>query len=672
MATSVSRHGITWFFDDDYEVGQYANGDYWVVGPVTIVNINPLSIVDEFSRTLNGSMINPINQKIQGYDSATYGPYGPAWDPDLNVGRPGGNTLSASNPLVVPVNSSLVSSGSHPTAGQRPQLVDLAILTVIATPPASGSFRPPPYGTNKTPLANVSQLDFSFLPQLDAVPATPNLTTVTGGFERFWNEQDTNWTGRYLHASNNQPDYGRDINVRVNEGTLSLCLNYSIEQKYTLLLRMTQIGLDIYGALIYNGAVWPENGAHNPGRKTMMLLAGRALNDSAILAQCDASNYFGFAEERQTWILTEADVGRAVAAPRETYLAEDVGLPEWGITHYSTPSRDDRRWNASYRDVNGGVFLGSALAIRLFGLRTTWNWPPFFQYTDRYWENVKNLPTGGGNSVRAFVHQMFAAYRALEGNLPPPSNQVTIPYFTPPDPVFLNQVQVSIATGTSGASIYYTTNGTDPTTSSTLYTGPFVLTATTTVKALGVKAGMDDSAISSWTYFANGFTNDDVWTNVFMDTWDAAVRVEWDATPEFSPIDSVFGCSRLAATSFQGLATIARFNINGFIDARNGGAYQAATVVPYVGGQTYHFRMDINIISGSYNLYVTPPADTEKSIALFYLFRTEQVNTPNVSYINALSNNGLTEIENITITQLGGISNFKERLRRGVISRRRL
>ncbi len=42
---SIEQFGITWTFDSDYECGQFANGDYWVVGPVTIVSIDPPSKV---------------------------------------------------------------------------------------------------------------------------------------------------------------------------------------------------------------------------------------------------------------------------------------------------------------------------------------------------------------------------------------------------------------------------------------------------------------------------------------------------------------------------------------------------------------------------------------------------------------------------------------------------
>ena len=40
-ATSVSQYGITWTFSADRPTGQFVNGDWWVVGPVTITNITP-------------------------------------------------------------------------------------------------------------------------------------------------------------------------------------------------------------------------------------------------------------------------------------------------------------------------------------------------------------------------------------------------------------------------------------------------------------------------------------------------------------------------------------------------------------------------------------------------------------------------------------------------------
>lgn len=63
-------------------------------------------------------------------------------------------------------------------------------------------------------------------------------------------------------------------------------------------------------------------------------------------------------------------------------------------------------------------------------------------------------------------------------------------------------VEVTLTTATTGADIYYTTDGSTPTTSSTKYTMPFNLEAndtggkTITVKAIGIKSGYTNSAVA--------------------------------------------------------------------------------------------------------------------------------------------------------------------------------
>lgn len=56
---------------------------------------------------------------------------------------------------------------------------------------------------------------------------------------------------------------------------------------------------------------------------------------------------------------------------------------------------------------------------------------------------------------------------------------------------------ITLATATSGAQIYYTTNGSEPTQSSTLYTGTFTLSANATVRAKAFKSGTLPSDITS-------------------------------------------------------------------------------------------------------------------------------------------------------------------------------
>ncbi|MDP4276477.1 MAG: chitobiase/beta-hexosaminidase C-terminal domain-containing protein, partial [Bacteroidota bacterium] len=56
---------------------------------------------------------------------------------------------------------------------------------------------------------------------------------------------------------------------------------------------------------------------------------------------------------------------------------------------------------------------------------------------------------------------------------------------------------VTLSTITAGASVYYTTDGTVPTASSLLYSGPLTFTDTCTVKAIAIKQGYDNSSIAT-------------------------------------------------------------------------------------------------------------------------------------------------------------------------------
>jgi hypothetical protein len=76
------------------------------------------------------------------------------------------------------------------------------------------------------------------------------------------------------------------------------------------------------------------------------------------------------------------------------------------------------------------------------------------------------------------------------------------PTFTPTPGVYGTAQTVHIADTTAGAKIYYTTNGTQPSTSSTLYSdaSPIAVNSTTTIMAIAAATGFSNSAIGTGTY----------------------------------------------------------------------------------------------------------------------------------------------------------------------------
>ncbi len=78
---------------------------------------------------------------------------------------------------------------------------------------------------------------------------------------------------------------------------------------------------------------------------------------------------------------------------------------------------------------------------------------------------------------------------------------VAAPSFSTPGGSYSGTQQVSITTTTQGASIRYTTDGTNPTAlSGVLYSGPITVNASATLTAIAYASGMIDSPISSATY----------------------------------------------------------------------------------------------------------------------------------------------------------------------------
>jgi len=130
----------------------------------------------------------------------------------------------------------------------------------------------------------------------------------------------------------------------------------------------------------------------------------------------------------------------------------------------------------------------------------------------------------------------------------PQPGQVATPTFNPEGGSFTDSVDVTIACGTEGATVRYTTDGSDPDGSSTECTGAIHLTSTTMLKARAFMAGMADSEVASATYTI---------------TAAAAPPPGTVATPTFSPEGGTYGdWVDVTITCATGTATI-RYTTDG-------------------------------------------------------------------------------------------------------------
>lgn len=74
------------------------------------------------------------------------------------------------------------------------------------------------------------------------------------------------------------------------------------------------------------------------------------------------------------------------------------------------------------------------------------------------------------------------------------------PTFDPAGGTYIGAQDITISSATEGATIYYTIDGSTPSTSSTKYTEPITISANKTLKAIATKSGMNNSAVISADY----------------------------------------------------------------------------------------------------------------------------------------------------------------------------
>jgi len=450
LRTFVTRHGITWTFSKQEYVGYYANGDPYVYAPngVTIVAISPQSAENSgiSGWIQHGSMINPSEGDVQGYDSRSANTF----DISNNVAMPGADVLDAGNPLVVPAGSSLVSTRSKGTPDNWPQLLDASVLTVVDTYPAPGSFRPPYSGTDKTATWTTNDIDWAWLESRQVARASldpadlPDIESLYSQVERVWLDHNVFWTFTRLQPENNMPSYGREISKVTGDVALAISLDYSREELFNLVVAYTQLGIDLYGVAV-SGGVWNADGGIYCGRKIPVVFAGQILGSAAIQAYGNAATHFIFQEDQQTYEVTQTLIDTSQSGliseggcwhpdtrgGTVAYEQADLGLPEWGI-RFSQWRGDtcstgvwapDASWDAFYRLVVSGPYAGTALAGQILGLTPNWNWDYFFDYIDRYVEAGENSVhsnwPGQAGQTNGPTNLSAAMWQAFRDSYPP-------------------------------------------------------------------------------------------------------------------------------------------------------------------------------------------------------------------------------------------------------------
>jgi hypothetical protein len=160
--------------------------------------------------------------------------------------------------------------------------------------------------------------------------------------------------------------------------------------------------------------------------------------------------------------------------------------------------------------------------------------------------NAIAVATGYGNSA------VSTAGYVIESQAPAPT-------FNPVPGTFVTSVSVTLIDSVSGATIYYTTNGNTPTTTSTQYTAPISIGTTTTIKAIAVVSGYFNSNASSGTY-----------------TITAAPLA---ATPAFSPAGGTYGSAQNVIISDTTTGAAIYYTTNGTMPTTSSSLYSGPVTV---------------------------------------------------------------------------------------------
>jgi Chitobiase/beta-hexosaminidase C-terminal domain len=213
-------------------------------------------------------------------------------------------------------------------------------------------------------------------------------------------------------------------------------------------------------------------------------------------------------------------------------------------------------------------------------------------------------------------------------------NQVSKPVISPAGGLFSSPQQVTLSTSSSGAALRYTLDGSTPTATSPLYSGPITISASSTLKVAGFKSGSDVSEVAIATFgIGQSYEGSEAWANVIIPTQTGRFTMRWNSIPNGTAIDGVTGLAFADAEKYDDLACIVRFASTGVIDVRNGGAYQAMVAMPYTSGVMYLFELDVDLVTKKYSVTVTPNGSTPVQLAKDYSFRTQQATVSSLNYL---------------------------------------
>jgi hypothetical protein len=114
------------------------------------------------------------------------------------------------------------------------------------------------------------------------------------------------------------------------------------------------------------------------------------------------------------------------------------------------------------------------------------------------------ITTAGVESIQAYATETgYQQTNYVSANFTVNLPVAATPVFSPAPGTYKSTQTVTISDTTAGATIYYTTDGSQPTSASAVYSAPVAVSSTETLKAIAVATGFTDSQVASAAYTIN-------------------------------------------------------------------------------------------------------------------------------------------------------------------------
>ena len=159
---------------------------------------------------------------------------------------------------------------------------------------------------------------------------------------------------------------------------------------------------------------------------------------------------------------------------------------------------------------------------------------------------------------------------------------------------------------------------------------------------------------SATTEATTAVTSTNSWQNFDIENQTGTFTFEFDATANGNNMDVCIGTTSGEADGWSDLATTVRFYTDGYFDAKDGPDYTSDTSIPYSSGNTYHIRMEIDIPTHSYGVYITPSGQSEITLADDYDFRSTQSSVTNQDHWAFEHEIGSVTVDNVEVTSYSG------------------